>query len=48
MSMVFDMTLTSESMRLNRSTDPHLSKEELEKWRHNYLKYDLRSPLLSP
>jgi len=47
-SGTFDMTLTSKSMRLNCSTEPHMSKEELKKWRDDYLKYDLRSPLLSP
>ena len=47
-SGAFDMTLTSESMRLNQSTEPHMSSEQLKKWRDDYLQYDLKSPLLSP
>lgn len=47
-SGAFDMTLTSQSMCNNNSTDPHLSKAALSQWQQDYLNYDLTSPDLSP
>ncbi len=48
LSGAFDMTLTSESQRCNDSTEMHLSKAALKIWQTEYLKYELKSPLLSP
>ena len=48
LSGAFDMTLTSESQRSNENTEVHLTKTALKSWQTQYLKYELKSPLLSP